>query len=279
MKRMNYKISLDYDDYFSNSLNLTASNIEVIGDAILFQTDNESIKYLDSNNIRYMLHYSKKGQVKYFLKHRVGIIVGVLVVCFLVFFNSFRVSEIKFNSEYPINSEIEAYIKSQNQDMLFFSFHKNNYDFLSKELRSMYVEYEWININKKGSSIYVDIIQNQDFKPLYEDDFSADIIAGKSGLITEYSVFNGDVNVEIGDYVNKGDILIKGDLTGVKCAKGYIIATTYETIVVDVKKNEIKEELSGNNTEYYDVSLFSKSFNINKKKTFAKSDSNKVNIF
>ena len=105
MKRMNYKISLDYDDYFSNSLNLTASNIEVVGDAILFQTDNESIKYLDNNNIRYMLHYSKKGQVGFFLKHRSGIIVGILVVCFLVFFNSFRVSDIKFNSVKQIKTQ------------------------------------------------------------------------------------------------------------------------------------------------------------------------------
>ena len=161
MKKMNFKVSVEYDDYFSNSLNLTAANIEVIGDSILFQTDKESIKYLNDNNIRYMLHYSKAGQVGQFFKNKTGIFLGLLVVVLFIYLNSFRVSKINFNSTYPINGEIEEYINSQNQDLLFFSFHKNNYDFLSKELRSMYVEYEWINVSKKGTTVYVDIILNQ----------------------------------------------------------------------------------------------------------------------
>jgi sporulation protein YqfD len=279
MKKMNFKISVDYDDYFSNSLNLTATNIEVVGDAILFQTDKESIKYLDDNNIRYMLHYSKTGQVGYFLAHRGGIIIGLLFVFILVFLNSFRVNKINFNSVYPINGSVEEYIKSQNKELLMFSFHKNNYDYLSKELRSMYVEYEWINVWKKGTTIYVDIIASQEEKIDYKDDFSADIVAGKSGIINQYSVYNGEINIEVGKYVEKGEVLIKGDSTGVKCAKGFVLATTYDTITIDIKKEEIKKELTGINTKYYTLNIFGRSFNFFKKKEFIESEIKTKNIF
>ena len=38
-----YKISIDYDDYFANSQFLTATNIEVVGDSIMFYTDKKTI--------------------------------------------------------------------------------------------------------------------------------------------------------------------------------------------------------------------------------------------
>ena len=33
---MNYKISIDYDDYFANSNLFNARNIEIVGDSIMF---------------------------------------------------------------------------------------------------------------------------------------------------------------------------------------------------------------------------------------------------
>ena len=154
---MDYKISIDYDDYFANSSQFKASNIEVVGDSIMFYTDKETIGLLETKNIRYMLHYSKSEKIKGFFKHKTGIIIGVLCVSFLILINSFRVSKITFNGNYPINEHIETYIKEQNQQILFFEFHKNNYQYLSKELRSVFNEYEWISISKKGSVIYVEV--------------------------------------------------------------------------------------------------------------------------
>ena len=65
-----YKISIDYDDYFANSQIFKASNIEVIGDSIMFNTDKETINMIEEKNIRYMLHYSKKNEFKKFFKHK-----------------------------------------------------------------------------------------------------------------------------------------------------------------------------------------------------------------
>ena len=81
---MEYKISIDYDDYFANSQVFKASRIEVIGDSIMFYTDKETIALIESKNIRYMLHYSKKGKVLEFFKYRTGILIGVLCLIFLI---------------------------------------------------------------------------------------------------------------------------------------------------------------------------------------------------
>ena len=175
----NYKISVSYDDYFANANRITSTQIEVVGDVIMFNTNLESINFLDENNIRYMLHTSPKKEIKNFLKYKTGIVIGVLMVCFLIFMNSYRVSEITFNADYPINPMIEEYIDGQTQDLFFFSFHKNNYQDLSKNLRSTFNEYEWISISKKGSKILVTIEPTTTKNVEYENKEVGNIVAKK----------------------------------------------------------------------------------------------------
>lgn len=273
---MDYKISLDYDDYFANSSLLKAKNIEVIGDSIMFDTDKESITVLENKNVRYMLHYSKRKKLFDILKHKTGIIIGLLCVIFMIVMNSFRVSKITFNGVYPINDEIETYINSQNQQILFFSFHKNNYDYLSKELRSVFNEYEWISISKKGSTIYVEVEPTTTKDITKEEVIIGDIVASKSGIITEYRVYGGSTMVSHNLYVKTGDILIKGNNTQ---AKGYVLATVYEQKVVEVSKVSSKKELSGDVISYNQFKLFNKLFNINKKVNYEESDITSKVIF
>ena len=273
---MEYKISIDYDDYFANSQFIKASRIEVIGDSIMFYTDKETINLLENKNIRYMLHYSKKRRVFDFVKHKTGIFIGVLVVGFLILMNSFRVSEITFNGAYPINDEIEAYINSQNQNILFFSFHKNNYQDLSRDLRSVFNEYEWITINKKGSKIYVEIepTTTKDIKS--EDNISGDIIASKNAVINEYVIFSGSTIISSNQYITKGSILISGN--GGR-AKGYVLATVYEQKEIVVSKTNKVSELSGDRISYNQIEVFTKVFDINKKERYNDSTLTKKVIF
>ena len=271
-----YKISIDYDDYFANSQIFTASNIEVVGDSIMFYTDKETIDLIENKNIRYMLHYSKKNEVKQLFKHKTGIFIGLLCVLFLVLMNTFRVSKIEFNGQYPINENIEEYITSQNQQILFFSFHKHNYQELAKELRSVFSEYEWISISKKGSTIFVDIEPTTTKDVKDDDNLIGSIVAKKSGMITEYVVFNGSGMVEVNTYVKAGDILISGQATK---AKGYVLATVFEQREITVKKEDIKTELSGKVSKYNQLNLFNKFFNLNKKEEFINSDIVSKSVF
>lgn len=273
---MDYRISVDYDDYFSNSKIIKAKNIEVIGEAVMFKTDKETLKLLEGLNISYMLHDSKIKRIKDTFKYKSGIYVGLLWVLFFIIMNNFRVSEIKFNGEYAINDEIEAYIKSQNQELLFFSFHKNNYQDLSQNLRSTYFEYEWIEVSKKGSKLLVTINTPNEDKIEANDIKLGNIVAKKSGMVNSFRVFSGTSFIEEKKYVNKGEVLIEGSTTG---AKGYILATTYDEVKVKVMKENVIEELTGSKMQYTSIKLFKKSFNINKKQNYSKSDKISKTIF
>ena len=266
---MEYKISIDYDDYFANSQVFKASRIEVIGDSIMFYTDKETIALIESKNIRYMLHYSKKGKVLEFFKYRTGILIGVLCLIFLIVMNSFRVSAIEFSGTYPINDEIETYINSQNQQILFFDFHKNNYQDLAKELRSVFNEYEWISISKKGSKLFVEIEPTTTKEISFDDEVSGDIIAKKSGMITEFAVFNGSSNLSVNTYVKEGDVLISGQAAK---AKGYVLATVYEEKIIEIPKINTLNEYTGKTINYNQITFFNKSFNIRKIENYDTSD-------
>ena len=266
---MEFKISIDYDDYFANSSLLKAYHIEVVGDSIMFHTNKDTIKILEEKNIRYMLHYSKRKNIKEFFKNKTGLIVGILCVCFLILMNSFRVSKVIFNGNYPINNEIETYIKEQNQQILFFEFHKNNYEYLSKELRSVFNEYEWISITKKGSVIYVEVEPTTSKEIGKIDNTPADIIASKSGIVYEYKTFNGKAMVTANSYIKKGEVLIAG---GNDQAKGYVLATVFEEVTIEVPKKEKISQYSGKTTSYNQVMLFGKGFNVSKNINYVESD-------
>ena len=271
-----YKISIDYDDYFANSQIFKATNIEVVGDSIMFYTDKETIDLIEQKNIRYMLHYSKKNKVFNFFKYRTGIVVGMLVVIFMIVINTFRVSAIEFSGEYPINDTIEEYISSQNQQILFFSFHKHNYQDLSKEIRSVFNEYEWISISKKGSKIYVDIEPTTTKEINRDDDIVGSIIASKSGMVTEFVVFNGSGKVEVNTYVKSGQVLIAGEASK---AKGYVLATVYEQRVIEVKKENVVTEYTGKNNTYNQINVFNKLIDVNKKINYDSSTVNSKTVF
>ena len=271
-----FKISIDYDDYFANSQIFKASNIEVIGDSIMFYTDKETIDLIEQKNIRYMLHYNKKNKVFNFFKYRTGILIGMLVVIFMIVMNTFRVSAIEFSGKYPINDAIEEYISNQNQQILFFSFHKHNYQDLSKEIRSAFNEYEWISVSKKGSKIFVDIEPTTTKDIKIEDDITGSIVAIKSGMVSEYVVFNGTGMVEVNTYVKKGDVLIAGQATK---AKGYVLATVYEQRVIEVKKENVVTEFTGKTNTYNQINIFNKLIDVNKKTNYDLSSVNSKTVF
>ena len=270
---MNYKISIDYDDYFANSTLFKAKNIEIVGDSIMFETDKETIDLIDNKNIRYMLHESKKEKIKGILKYKTGIFFGLFFAIFFVIMNTYRISTIEFSDNHPINSQIVSYIEQDSKRLLFLNFHKNNYQDLAKDIRSFYPEYEWVSISKKGSVIYVEIDQDDVIKKDDNTLKTGNIIAKKSGMIKEYAIYSGSSNLTVNTYVREGDILITGQ------AKGYVLATVYEQITININKEMVLNESTGKVMFYNQINLFGKEFNISKKENYADSYNITKNIF
>jgi len=77
------------------------------------------------------------------------------------------------------------------------------------KLLSKYSDISWAEIEIKGSRIIVEMVKKEP-KPELEENTPCDIIASKDGIIEEIMPLNGEAQVEVGDTVCVGDVLISG---------------------------------------------------------------------
>ena len=266
--------------FFKHTDQIVASSIKVVDNQVSFKTDSITKKYFDDNKIPYKLENNLVKKFTQALYLNITLIISLLIFIMVLYINSFRVSEIKFNGEFVINDKIKNKIEEKYVHFLSFNFIDVDYEKLSKELRLMYPNYEWINAYKDGNNIVVNI-NNLDDKLKDNVLSDGDIIAKKDGVISTFRVFNGKNLVSNNLYVKKGDVLISGtneDMSKTE-ARGQVLAYTYEeiTITVDKEVTEIKE--SSNKYSYKQIILFGKSFSIGKKNKYESYKTNRKLIF
>ena len=80
----------------------------------------------------------------------------------------------------------------------------------------------WIGIDIEGTSIKVDIVKADDKPKIVDNSEFCDIVATKKGTITKITAQNGTAIVNVGDEVNKGDILIAGYMDGKYTERRYL---------------------------------------------------------
>ncbi len=112
-------------------------------------------------------------------------------------------------------------------------------DKIRQEILDKYPEkLDWIEFDVDGMIINVRI-EERIITDTSKDDKVCNLVAAKSGIINDIKVEQGEVLVNINDYVNEGDILVTGvinyneEMKRTTCASGEIYATTWYT--VDVK--------------------------------------------
>lgn len=255
---------MNYEDYFTVCSKIVGQDIAIDGDAVIFYTDKTSVEYLDKQNIGYILMESKKEKIKKKILGKRGVIVGLILILFCVYINTYRVSEIIFNGAYPINASIEEELETMQKDLLFWSFSNKNYDSIARTLRAKYYQYEWITVSKKGAKLYVDIYPTTTKNMSQTSGVAGDIIANRSGIISQFKVFNGKPCITENQYVKRGEILISGNLLAgtdqpnvqYTNAKGNVLAYTYEEKTVIIQKKHHNIEKTGAVNSYMGVSFF-----------------------
>ena len=112
-------------------------------------------------------------------------------------------------------------------------------DKIRQEILDKYPEkLDWMEFDVDGMIINVRI-EERIITDTNKDDKVCNLVAAKSGIINDIKVEQGEVLVNINDYVNEGDILVTGvinyneEMKRTTCASGEIYATTWYT--VDVK--------------------------------------------
>jgi len=67
----------------------------------------------------------------------------------------------------------------------------------------------WIGINVRGTNAIVQIRETIPAPEIVREDEYTDIVSDREGIITRINVRNGTANIEIGDIVREGDVLVR----------------------------------------------------------------------
>ena len=125
----------------------------------------------------------------------------------------------------------------------------------------------WISVNMDGVIAKVEVLEVNRGK--VDTEGFANIVASESGQIERITLVKGKPQVEIGDVVKKGELLIsgvesyrEGELTFYENADGAVFANVNRTIKAHVKKEKVVKNRTGNFMELKRLKIFNLNINL-----------------
>ncbi len=197
-------------------------------------------------------------------RNRSGLVFGLVIYLILIFLSSLFVWDIKVvsDTEIPHNviiKNLEALGCYEGAFVPSIDFEDLCIDYVDR-----YRDFSWVSVNLKGTVAYVEIQE----KKLYseEADTPRNLIASHGGIIEDYSVYEGRSQVEAGNVVKRGDLLVSGIVDNKEgayrlCrAKGEVMATVDTELTVELPFNYQKQIYTGRRFEERRIRFFNFTF-------------------
>lgn len=154
----------------------------------------------------------KKGMPFFAFKYRKRkwCLLGIILFILLINVMTSMVWSIEIKGNETINSD--EIILGLNELGLKKGVFKNKINTLELSYQMMIKrdDIAFISIDTNGTKIIVNIFEKVKEPKSISKDEPCDIVAAKAGLITTINVLSGKKNVQVGDIVNEGDILVTG---------------------------------------------------------------------
>ena len=188
--------------------------------------------------------------------------------------------------------EVENIMESIEQAGLTIGELKSNIDTkeIINQVRLNRNDIAWMGIELKGTNAIVKFVKAEEKPEIVDEDEYCNIVSNKSGVITKINAQDGTANVQVGDTVNEGDILIngwmEGKYTGVRYvhAKGEIEARVWYTKNKTIEYTTTEKQYTGNEETNYGIKI--NNFKINFPKGVSKfkfydtiENENKIKLF
>lgn len=225
-------------------------------------------KCLKSYNISIFSYTGIKKLEKYAMKNFVffiSLFIGVIIL--LIVNNMIFKIEIKTNNK-EIYEMVNESLKENNIKVFTLKKrHKNVEKIVEKILQENEKDIEWLEIVYDGLKMKVLVTEKIKFNSEVEYKH-CNVVASSSGKIISMNVYKGDVLKEVNDYVNKGDILISGEIThneevkDILCAKGEVYGEVWYKIKVSVPFVEEYKEYTGKNRYNFQIKTNNQKFKI-----------------
>ena len=237
-------------------MHISVSNIKYIDESNLtFVTPKENVKKIIKNFKDYKIKIkSEKGLFRIkplILNNKIFLIALFLGIIVFGILQNIIVEVDVIHADKMIRELVTEELEEYGIKRLTF---KKNYKTLQKIKNKILDKYpdklEWIEIENIGMTYQVRIEQRIITK-IKKDDSFCNIVAQKSGIITKIISKKGMNLKSVGDYVNKGDIIIAGDISAneeVKqsvCAKGEVYGEVWYDVDVSIPLNYEKVSKTG----------------------------------
>ena len=210
----------------------------------------------------------KKGIYFTFFKYRkrkLIFICAFLIVIFSIAFSTFIWKIDVIGNE---NLNKEEIISSLKESGLYIGKSKLRLDKkeVVNELRTKELDLSWVGIEIDGTKAIVKVVEKTRIDEKNIQNINpGDIIATKSGVITKIVAENGTTKYKNMDYVEKGNILIEGnvysrnqEIMGEVTAKGYAMIDNIYTFEKEYLYNQVKREYTGKKRTTFGITINSK---------------------
>lgn len=170
-----------------------------------FEIDDKDVKKVKRyiSNFKFQKSFTKLKKLPAIMLANLGLILGVFIGSILFVFASAFTWQIQvFGTEELSTNDIINVLKNNNVKV-------GKINLISSEeietiLLNNYDRIAQVSVIKEGTSIIINLSE----KLVYNEvEFQA-ITAKASGIITDINIVTGTTNVKVGDFVNKGDILV-----------------------------------------------------------------------
>lgn len=237
--------------------NINIANIKYEKDRVLLKVSYEDYRKIETIKTIYQINIIKtcgKKKLLEDIKKYQNIVIGFIISIFFVLFLS---NLILFNEIESDSKDIKKIIISElkNNNVSIFSF-KKSYDDLERikeKIKNNNLDkIEWISLSMEGATLKVKVIERVNNNSLEESKYQ-DIVASKSGYIKKIDSRKGQVLKNIDDYVEKGEVIISGNIfrnekvVNKLRATGKVYAEVWQIVRLseDIKYNKIYDKGTG----------------------------------
>ncbi len=165
------------------------------------------------------------------LKKRKIFALGAILFALCFFAAGNLVLRVDVESPYPLKREFKEQLLAAKEDagiktgrLRWFI----DFDRAEREYQRLFPSLIWLNIDFKGTVVYINVVERTDIGEEDSPKPPGDIVAKKDGIIQDMLVKKGTPMAAAGDTVIKGQVLIIGeDLKGPLAASGIIRAKVW----------------------------------------------------